>query len=373
MQLFNRISLIKKSPLESVSLCLCGAILFLIIFIPACGKRKPPIPPKDRVSQKVEISGLQRGNRVILSWKMPARNAARDSVLNIDRADVYRLVEPAGSSLTLSEEDFANRSNIIATLKIKDEDFGLKTLQYFDELQFAGQPARLRYAIRLVNASGQKASFSNFLLIEPAAKVAGSPGSLTATPTQEAVKLRWSAPTTNIDGTTPVSVLGYNVYRSASDKEPGRLLNKTPVPDPEFNDEYFDFGKDYYYFDRAVSVGVQAEPLESSESNILNFKPVDIFPPSPPSAITLAAGQNVISIFFAINPEKDIAGYSIYRSTDETLDKAKWQLLTPELLKINTFQDTNVESGKKYLYYLTATDLRNNVSDFSETISDSVP
>lgn len=373
MQLFSKNSLVNKFPLNSVSLCLCGAILLLIALAPACGKRKPPVPPKDRVSQRVEISGFQRGNRVIISWKMPARNAARDSVLNIDRADIYRLVEPANSSLTLSEEDFSNRSNIIATLKINDDDFGLKTLQYFDELQFAGQSARLRYAIRLVNASGQKASFSNFLLIEPAAKVAGSPSSLSAVGSQESVKLKWSAPSTNIDGTTPVSVLGYNIYRSNSDKEPGRLLNKTPIADPEYSDEFFEFGKDYYYFVRAVSVGVQAEPLESSESNILNFKTVDTFAPSAPTAITLAAGQNTISIFFAVNPEKDIAGYRIYRSTDDTINKAKWQLITPELLKANTFQDTTVQSGQKYFYYLTATDLRNNVSETSDVVSDSVP
>ena len=41
----------------------------------SCGKRKPPLPPKERVLQNVEITGFQRGNQVILSWKMPARNA----------------------------------------------------------------------------------------------------------------------------------------------------------------------------------------------------------------------------------------------------------------------------------------------------------
>ena len=34
----------------------------------SCGKRKPPLPPKERVSQRVEISGFQRGNQVILSF-----------------------------------------------------------------------------------------------------------------------------------------------------------------------------------------------------------------------------------------------------------------------------------------------------------------
>lgn len=209
-------------------------------------------------------------------------------------------------------------------------------------------------------------------MIEPTAKVAAFPNSLTAEPSQDAIKLKWNAPTTNIDGSTPASVLGYNIYRSNSDKEPGKLLNKAPINAAGFDDEFFEFGKDYYYFVRSVSVGTQAEPVESSESNILKFKAIDTFAPSAPSAITLAAGQNLISIFFAVNPEKDVVGYKIYRSVDPDLSKDKWELLTTELLKTNTFKDDRVESGKTYYYYLTATDKAGNVSEASDVVSDSI-
>ena len=348
-------------------------LVLLSVFALACGKRKPPQPPKERVLQKVEVVGYQRGNKVILSWKMPARNADKGSSLHIDRADIYRLAEPLNSPQSLTEEEFSNRANIIAAYKIEDADFGLKTLQYSDQLQFAGQAVRLRYAIRLVNASGQKAGYSNFLLIEPAARVANSPSNLTTSLSQNAVGLKWSEPAANIDGTTPANILGYNIYRSPSEKEPARQLNQSPVTKPEFADENFEFGKKYFYFVRAVSVGSQAEPVESSESEIVSLETIDKFPPSSPTAITLGVGQNMISIFFAVNPETDIAGYSIYRSTDETLDKAKWELLTPELLKTNTFQDRTVESGKTYFYYITATDKYKNVSERSEVVSEELP
>src|SRR5215213_5265902 len=128
------------------------AIAFLMVS--GCGKRKPPLPPLERVLKRVEISGFQRGDRVILSWKMPARNAQQGSILNISRADIYRLAEPLSSPLALSEEEFASRSTLVATLNIRDSDFGSKSLGYTDTLQFAGQAARLRYAIRFVNASG---------------------------------------------------------------------------------------------------------------------------------------------------------------------------------------------------------------------------
>jgi len=124
---------------------------------------------------------------------------------------------------------------------------------------------------------------------------------------------------------------------------------------------------------RAVSASTEAVPIESDESNIIKVKPLDTFPPSAPAAITLAAGQNIISIFFAVNPEKDIAGYKIYRSTDPDLDKNKWTLLTPQLLTVNTYQDKSVESGKTYYYYLTATDTAGNVSQPSEVVSEQAP
>ncbi|MEO6050145.1 MAG: hypothetical protein ABIP78_02295 [Pyrinomonadaceae bacterium] len=338
-----------------------------------CGKRSAPVPPKERVFQRVEVFGFQRGNQVVLSWKMPARNAPKGNLLNISRADIYRLAERANSPLQLSEEEFANRSTLIAALAITDADFGLKTLTYKDTLEFAGQAARLRYAIRFVNAAGQKAGLSNSLLIEPTSKVAANPTSLSAEPSQDAVRLKWQEPSANVDGSTPLSLLGYNIYRSNSEKEPGKMLNKTPVSTTAFDDDFFDFGKDYYYFVRAVSVGTQAEPVESAESNILKFKATDTFAPSPPAAITVAAAPTTISIFFAVNSEKDVIGYSIYRSSDQGLPKEQWSALTSELSTTTTFQDTKVESGKTYFYYLTATDKFGNVSEPSEVVSETVP
>src|SRR3982750_1256551 len=118
----------------------CLTITFLMIAPAGCGKRKPPLPPVERVLQRVEVSGFQRGDRVILSWKMPAHNAPPNSVLNISRADIYRLAEPLASPLGLSEEEFASRSVLIAAVKVESTDFGLKTMSFTDKLEFAGQP-----------------------------------------------------------------------------------------------------------------------------------------------------------------------------------------------------------------------------------------
>ena len=357
--------IIIKTPIALLAL----AALFTL----GCGKRKPPVPPRERVQQRAVLEGFQRGNQVILSWKMPARNAEPTSVLNISRIDIYRLAQPQTAPLVLTEEEFASSATLIATMPITNADFSAKTLQYKDTLQFAAQPARLRYAIRYVNASGQKAAFSNALLIEPAGKVAANPTDLAATVTQDAVKLTWEPPSQNIDTTGPASIIGYNIYRATSEKQPARLLNTSPITSTSFEDEFFEFDKDYWYFVRSVSVGLAAEPVESTESNIVRLRAKDAFPPSPPTAITLAAAPNIISIFFAINPEKDIAGYKIYRSEDRDAPLGNWQLITPEMIKATTFQDNRVETGKTCHYYITATDNAGNVSEPSEIVSETAP
>ncbi len=348
-------------------------ILSALLMTLCCGKRKPPLPPVEKVRQRVEISGFQRGNKIVLSWQMPARNASDSSILNIKSADVYRLAESLNDPQSLSEEEFANRSVVIGSLPITDDDFGLKRLTFTDTLEFAGQSARLRYAIRFVNSSGQKASFSNFLLIEPTAKVADSPKDLSAEVTQDNILLNWTAPPSNVDGSKPLNILGYNIYRSLSKDQSAKLLNEKPVSDTNYQDKSFEFNQEYFYFVRSVSVGSAGEPIESAESGVIRVLPKDDFSPSPPSSITIAAVPGNISIFFASNFEKDIAGYSIYRSTDANSDKSRWLLLTGDLLKTNTFQDTKIESGIKYFYYLTATDVRGNVSDPSEIVSETAP
>lgn len=350
------------------------ALTALVVLIaPACGKRKPPLPPVPKVIQRAEISGFQRGDRIIISWKMPEKNAPAADIQHIKRVDVYRLAERQNNPLSLNEEEFSARSIVIASVPVRDSDFGGSRMSYQDSLQFAGQPSRLRYAVRFVNGAGQKAPFSNFLVIEPEAKVAAAPTSLSATVSQDAMLLKWNAPDANADGTTPVNLRGYNIYRSDSRNAAGKLLNKNAVPRSEFADPTFEFDKEYFYFVRAVSAGTAGTPTESGESNIVEVKPKDTFRPSPPSSITIAASPDTISLFFPPNPESDVAGYKIFRSEDESLPKSEWKLLTATLLDTTTFQDKQIEKGKTYFYYLIAVDKFGNASEPSDVISETVP
>src|SRR5437588_8327342 len=278
-------------------------LLTFALMFAACGKRRPPLPPVERVPQRTELlSGVQRGNLVILSWPAPRRNASDESVQSIRRIDVYRLAERIRDPLPLTEEEFSARATLIGSVTAEEILRAADTLTYTDELSLR-EPVRLRYAVRYVNAAGQRAAFSNFLLIEPAASVSQPPSVNPGPVYQEnAIVLRWQAPAANVDNTTPANLLGYNIYRSArSQTQPAQTpLNARPVTANTFADQSFNFGEEYVYVVRAVSLGTGGEPVESLNSNAVAVKPLDIFPPAPPGKVAAvdSASPLRVSIFF---------------------------------------------------------------------------
>lgn len=363
----------------SKALCLC-ALVVSVIAISGCGKRRPPLPPIERVQQRTEfLSGAQQGNEVILSWPAPQRNAPDSSVQSIRRIDVYRLAEKPGAPLALTEDEFAARATLVGSVTYEQIRTAGDTLTYRDTLELAGQPTRLRYALRYVNASGQRAAFSNFLSIEPAARIAQAP-TLSATPkvAEGAITLSWQPPAANIDGSTPVNLLGYNVYRTdESQTDAGQqAINSALISGTEYADKTFQFGNNYRYIVRSVSLGTGGAQVESLNSNPVSVSPLDKFPPAAPERPSVAAPEPSsarLAIFFAANKETDIAGYDIYRSTDPDLPKDRWTKLNQTLLTRTTYQDDKVEPGKTYYYYVIAVDKAGNTSPPSEVGSEKAP
>src|ERR1041385_3205350 len=345
---------------------------------PTCGKRKPPLPPVERVPQRTEeLTGIQRGNRVILMWPAPLRNAGEGSVQSIRRADVYRVAQKLTAPLPLTEDQFAARAILVGSVSYDELKKAGPTVTYTDTLELAGEPARLRYAIRYVNGAGQRAAFSNFFLMEPAARVAEPP---TVVQTgneysETAITLTWTPPAKNIDQSTPPNILGYNVYRVLESKpevDP-KPLNREPVTGTQFADKTFKFDEHYIYFVRSVSLGTGGKRVESLESNSLTLNQSDIYRPDAPAMPAPAAAAGRIALFWSANSEPDLAGYILFRSTDPNLAKEKWTVITPAGYDRTTFTATNVETGKTYFYYVKAVDKAGNQSDPSQVVSETVP
>jgi predicted phage tail protein len=363
----------RKSAARHLMLLLGLCVLSLA---PTCGKRRPPLPPIERVPQRTqELSGFQRGSEVTLTWPAPLRNAPDDSVQSIRRVDVYRVAEKLNAPLPMTEDQFEARATLIGSVAYEEIKKGASTLKYVDRLELAGEPARLRYAIRYVNSAGQRAAFSNFFLMTPAFKVAAPP-SITNTEKQEAANIiTWDAPTSNMDGSTPVNLLGYNVYRILKSQAETELkpLNPEPITATQFRDRNFKFGETYNYFVRTVSLGTEGKPIESLDSNMIEMVQNDKYPPAAPDLTTPNAIPGRVALFWVPNSEPDVVGYYLHRSTDPNLAKDKWPKLTPQLYNKTTFTDENVEAGKTYYYYVVAVDSAGNPSPESKVVSATVP
>lgn len=345
--------------------------LFLIALITvnlACGKRRPPLPPSNsRLSNLTDFTAAQQGNRIVLTIPLK-RNDGNSRPRQID---VFRLAESTGSPLFLTEDEFAARSTQVGSVQLTDSN-SVEVI-FYDVLTPTSQSRRLRYAVRFVNSDNQKSPFSNFIFFEPISNAAKPPILSVPNITQTAINLLWQAPLENIDGSAPVNVLGYNVYRKSMNGEKLQQLNNSPLLKIAFEDKNFKFGESYEYFVRTISAGSNGTQIESVNSNSVAIQPKDIFPPAAPENLTIAAAPGNLSVFFAASVEPDVIGYNIFRSTKMDLPLDQWQKLNGVPFSATSFQDTKIEAGQKYFYYAIALDSAGNVSNPSEIVSETAP
>lgn len=76
------------------------------------------------------------------------------------------------------------------------------------------------------------------------------------------VNLSWNAPVTS-----PVPVVGYNIYRSAEGDPAYHLLNKSPVKETKYVDYLLENGRTYNYMVKSVD----AHGVESFPSNMIRL------------------------------------------------------------------------------------------------------
>ena len=313
----------------------------------------------------------------MLTWPGPAPSKKEANDKSVETAYVYRLEERTDQEPVLDREDYRNSAHKVGTLNRQQIQAQLSKggfLHYSDPLDLTGLSAfsrlRLRYAIRYESSRGQEAPFSNTVAIEPFPTVSQPPGSPKVTGTsQDHIMLSWSPPDANIDGTKPAAVVGYNIYRRRdADPEP-ELLNTEPLGDPSFVDSKFKYEIPYVYAVRALSQGTSGL-IESADSGFLRFKPEDTFKPSAPDPVSIASANTVISLFWPSSPERDVAGYLVYRTESPEPKAEDWTRLTPEPISTVTYRDEHVTLGTRYYYRVTAIDKFKNESESSTIVSE---
>lgn len=357
---------------HALSLCLCFSLSLCLSFFLGCGKIGDPLPPIPRAPLIVnELRADQRGAAVILNFPF----ARTPRAAGLQRVDVYRLVEPVTAPAGITPAEFEARARVIASIPADQMPVKSATITYQDplDLKVSDKNVRHRYAVRLVSASGAAADLSNYATIEPLFDLALAPVNVRAVQREREIEITWDAPASNESGSTPANVAAYNLYR----RPPGGTLaklNAAPLTDRTYKDRDFGFGGQYEYIVRALSLlpnnASLVGAIESADSVILSHTAKDTFPPAAPALITIAAANGMISLFWPLNTETDVAGYNIYRAETANAAPTAWAKLNPQLHKSASFRDERVQVGKEYFYQLTAVDVHGNESARSATVSE---
>ncbi|QQS46907.1 MAG: fibronectin type III domain-containing protein [Acidobacteriota bacterium] len=352
-----------------------GIILLITAGI-GCGKIGDPLPPIPRAPLVVdELAVSQVGTQLVIRFPFVRTQRSRA----LERIDVYRLVESTGDPTGLPQEEFSRRSTIVTSITVDRIPLNRSVIEYADPLDVQGGPAdrRYRYAVRVVTADGVTADFSNYATIVPLFSLALAPAGLRTRQTETEIEIIWDPPAGNEDGSRPANLAGYNIYRRLEGAGETFIgLNPQPITENRYADRNFLFGSKYEYVVHSVSTlpaaAGETGAVESNPSPVLAYSPIDNFPPAAPVSVTIASINGIVSIFWPLNTEPDVAGYLIYRSEDETIPDAQWMKLTPQLHKTASFRDERVQIGKQYFYRITAVDVYGNESARSAAVSEVV-
>lgn len=342
-----------------------------------CGKVGPPAAPLRFGERTTRLAAVQRGSSVVLSWPAPPLAAPESSRGYIARADVYRLVERRDTAPVLDLDDYEELARLVGVLDraaIEAQSGSNGSLEFIDRVDLSSREdvtgLRLRYAVRYVNKRGQEAAFSNSVAIEPSPGISAPPGRpKVISQQQDSVTLEWEPPGSNTDGSRPASIAGYNIYRRVVGRSaPREPINSEPLSETSFTDRRFRYRANYVYTVRALSPGSTGF-VESVDSEPLEITPVDTFAPASPEPVSVASANGVISLFWPASPERDVAGYNVYRraaSEDVTAGESgsggEWTKLTAAPITTTTLHDDGVVLGRRYLYRVTAVDRFENES-----------
>jgi hypothetical protein len=344
--------------------CLCLVLLMFLAFMAGCAKTGEPQPPLHLVPKpSTDLMARQYGDQVVLTVTMPTENTIGTPATTLKRIELFRRADTDRQhEVPLQVQEFMQGA--VRVLSVEQDKFSEylhdKILVFRDELRSPDRSfiyrQAFRYSVVFVNKKGQTAGLGNQAFIAPVA-IPLPPNDFSGQATEDSIRIHWTAPIANMDGSKPPRIAGYNVYRSEDrQKFPPAPLNPQPLQALQYDDRSFLFDKVYYY---ALSVvGSRENPFaESNASALLEVPTRDTFPPGAPPHLDSLLESGVVIILWTAPAATDIAGYKIYRKEEGTADR---QLLQKDLQKSLSYRDASVQSGKKYLYEVTAIDTHGN-------------
>ena len=344
----------------------------------ACATIGPPQPPSlDLPKPPADLRAVRKGDRVILTWTTPTTTTDRKTIRSLGPTHICRGtagLKECGTPVGETTTPLPPTAPQSAKRKLM--------ASYTDKLPPAietGEPsASATYAVEVLNRDGRSAGLSNLARV-PLVHSLPPPQDFQAKVTSQGVVLSW---TNNLPSANSQQAMHYvyRVYRRQEGSEQQALVGELAGgTDPRLTltDSDFEWEKTYEY--HAETVMVIAGPnkaevqVESDDTADVKVFADDVFPPAVPSglqAVFSGPGQQpFIDLVWAPVTDVDLGGYNVYRH-EEGAAAVK---LNTEPVKAPAYRDTNVAPGKRYVYSVTAVDVRGNESARSEEASEAVP
>lgn len=378
----------------------------------ACASIGPPEAPSLELPKPPsDLHAARKGDRVTLTWTIPARTTDRQSVRYLGKTDICLSVAavikkcgtPVGEAAPPAGFEQAAKKSSGKKLSASFTDALAAALEHEHPTEFA------TFAVEVLNKAGRGAGISNQARV-PLVPTLPPFAGFTANATAPGVLVSWKCLPTSGRGETGIKYL-FRIYR-----RPESSTNATKIADVQatecavgpnalvatagqssnisttsateqetthekidtsFLDQTFEWELTYFYRGTVVSViamaGKPTIEVEGDDTPELKVFAHDVFPPAVPSglqAVSSGAGQQpFIDLIWAPVADTDLEGYNVYRREAGGV-AAK---VNSELVKTPAFRDMNVVAGKTYFYSVSAVDQRGNESGRSEEGSESMP
>ena len=120
-----------------------------------------------------------------------------------------------------------------------------------------------------------------------------------------------------------------------------------------------------------IAVYDRALNAETVRAHFLAGRDVaDVTPPAVPAGVTATARFGRVELDWSDNGESDLDGYDIFRATSPAGPFAR---INGSRLEASTYTDSTVAAGTTYVYVVTASDVANNRSANSATVTATPP
>jgi hypothetical protein len=356
----------------------------------ACASIGPPLPPSLELPKPpVDLRAARKGDKVTLTWTVPARTTDRQSVRYLGKTRICRNVDSPLKQCETPVGEAAPPADFKGGQKSSAKKL---TATFVDTLPSATEQEHPTgfavYAVEVLNTAGKGAGLSNQVRV-PLVPTLPPFSDFSTDVTAQGVMITWQCPITS-ERRREVTKYLLRIYRRpeatageiriAEIDVTGCVANPLAEQDKtitSFLDQTFEWEKTYFYRAAAVSEvetsGKATVEVEGDDTPEVKVFAHDVFPPGVPAglqAVFSGPGQQpFIDLIWAPVPDADLAGYNVYRHEDGGAAVK----VNSEPVKTPAFRDTQVVSGKTYFYSVSAVDVRGNESGQSEEAGETVP